>query len=81
MKIAKVTLRIETDFGDVVEFVANDPSPMGDNPALMNRQLDASLLALQERGDKWLDIFCRQYRETDERLDQLRARRAAGLEV
>lgn len=81
MKITNVTLRIETNDGDVVEFVEKDPSPQGDNTALMNRQLATSLVALQERGHLWLSIFRKQYTEADERLDQLTARRRAGLEV
>lgn len=73
MRVKKVTVRVETDFGDAVEFVANDPRPHGDNPAFMNRQVSEVWPELETRIQKWLSIFYRQYTEADERLDRLRS--------
>lgn len=81
MKIKKITVRVELDDGNISEFVAHDPSPLGDNPAFMNRQLDDVWPDLRERVFKWLSIFRKQYTEADERLEQLSRRsiNPAGL--
>jgi hypothetical protein len=74
MRVTKITVRVETDTGDWVEFVENKPEPLGDNPAFMNRQVSDALSKLEERVQTWLGIFHKQYTPADERLDQVRSR-------
>lgn len=78
MNIDKVTLKIETNEGDVLQFVSTFPHPQGGNPRFMNRQLETAVDYLSQRGQKAIEVFGKQYTLADERLDQLRARRDAG---